>query len=355
MKLVFIHLLNNYSGSPNVLSLIIKEVVQKKYQVELLTNKSEGFLSSLCGVTYRFIPYRWVANNSLLTFIYFVVTQLRLFLLLLFLKRRGNIYYINTILPIGAILACYLTKKTFCIHVHENMKQQKILYILARFVYKYCNKKSVFVSEYVRSQALNVRDSIVVYNALGKEFLEQIRYVPFQERTTILMLCSLRVYKGIYEFITLAYSLPNYKFELVVSDSEDNVETFIEENMIPNNLVIFPAQTSVHPFYQRAKLVLNLSKPEYCIETFGLTLLEAMAYGIPVIGPMVGGPTEIIDNGKNGFLVDADNIEGLKEKINLLMSDNDLYMKMSEEALQKSKFFSLENMVNAIEDYLHLK
>jgi glycosyltransferase involved in cell wall biosynthesis len=38
-------------------------------------------------------------------------------------------------------------------------------------------------------------------------------------------------------------------------------------------------------------------------ETFGLVITEALACGTPVIGTKVGGIPELIEEGKNGFLV----------------------------------------------------
>ena len=52
---------------------------------------------------------------------------------------------------------------------------------------------------------------------------------------------------------------------------------------------------------------MNLSDPELCIETFGLTIIEGMAYGLPAIVPNVGGPTEIVLNGYNGYTIDVTN------------------------------------------------
>ena len=44
-KIAFVHLLNDYSGSPKVLSQIVKKY--SKNDIELFTSKDEGFLSNL--------------------------------------------------------------------------------------------------------------------------------------------------------------------------------------------------------------------------------------------------------------------------------------------------------------------
>jgi len=56
------------------------------------------------------------------------------------------------------------------IHVHENMQQDKPIYQIFRAAYRWCNKKSIFVSEYVQATALNCRDGMVIHNALSDEF-----------------------------------------------------------------------------------------------------------------------------------------------------------------------------------------
>lgn len=354
MRIVFINLLNNFSGSPNVLSVVIRGMVMRKHQVEIITNRSCGFLSDIPGVRYKYIHYKWSKQHKGLSLLTYLLGQLELFVLLLTAKKHSAIYYINTIAPIGAILACKLFKKQFYIHVHENMQHRKIFYGLYRFVYKYCNKHSIFVSKYVQSQALNVKDSIVAYNGLNEDFLQQA--IPHQfilsERHTLLMLCSLVSHKGIYEFIELARSMPQYKFELVVNDSKETVKEFIVKNKLSVNLKIFASQTDVHSFYRRAKLVLNLSRPDSWVETFGLTLLEGMTYGIPVIGPPVGGPCEIIEDGVDGYLLDSACTKILIEKIDRLMTDTKLYNDMAEKARQKALTFSSVRMVDKIEEYL---
>lgn len=49
------------------------------------------------------------------------------------------------------------------------------------------------------------------------------------------------------------------------------------------------------------------------VEAFGNVAIEALACGVPVIAYRRGGPAEIIEDGKSGFLVEPDSVEGLVE------------------------------------------
>ncbi len=62
-------------------------------------------------------------------------------------------------------------------------------------------------------------------------------------------------------------------------------------------------------------------------EGLGLVFLEAMASGIPVIGSDSGGIPEIIEDEVNGFLVKERDSKGLAEKINAILSSDELRKK----------------------------
>jgi glycosyltransferase involved in cell wall biosynthesis len=156
------------------------------------------------------------------------------------------------------------------------------------------------------------------------------------------MICSLKVYKGVDEFFILAQKNPQYIFKLVVNASEKDIQDYFTGKELPQNLNIYPTQTDTHPFYREASIILNLSHTDLWVETFGLTILEGMRYGLPVIVPPVGGVTELVENGENGFLIDSKNSEALSEKLNLILSNSMLYKVFSTASYQKSLDFSEE-------------
>ncbi len=348
-KITFIHSLNNFSGSPNVLSAVVRGLTARGYKARVVTSRGEGFLSGIEGVEYRYTHYRWMGNGAL-TFMLLMLSQLEMFLRTLF-GSRHRIYYINTIVPFGAILGCWLTRKRYLIHVHENMRQNKALYVILRNVYRLCNRRSIFVSGYLRSTAVGCRDGRVIYNSLPGEFIRTARNAA-KAPANILMVSSLRRYKGVYEFAQLAGMMPQYEFELVLSADHAEVDAFAKEISKPNNLTLYPMQTDLHPFYRRSKLLLQLSHPESCVETFGLTILEAMAYGTPSIVPNVGGPAELVADGVSGYTVDPHDLRDIEGKITRLMSDEGLYRTFSQAALGRAEDFDQTAMLNAIEDYL---
>lgn len=67
-------------------------------------------------------------------------------------------------------------------------------------------------------------------------------------------------------------------------------------------------------------------------ETFGLTAVEAMALGCPVVASRVGGIPEIIQHERNGLLCRAGNAEDLAEKILMLLRNPELAARLGRQA-----------------------
>ena len=69
-------------------------------------------------------------------------------------------------------------------------------------------------------------------------------------------------------------------------------------------------------------------------------LIEAFASGLPVVATRVGGIPEIIQEGENGYLVDAKNSEQIAAKISYLFSHGDAIKHISLQNIEKAKEYS---------------
>jgi len=69
-------------------------------------------------------------------------------------------------------------------------------------------------------------------------------------------------------------------------------------------------------------------------EPFGLTLIEAASCGVPVVATDDGGPRDIIENCKNGILVDVSDTKNISKAINKILDDKKLWEKLSENGMK---------------------
>lgn len=86
-------------------------------------------------------------------------------------------------------------------------------------------------------------------------------------------------------------------------------------------------------------------------ETFGLAALEAMSCSVPVISSNIGGLPEVNVHGKTGYLCDLDDVECMAEYGVKILSDSDLYNRMSENARKHAETFNQDVVVKQYESF----
>lgn len=89
-------------------------------------------------------------------------------------------------------------------------------------------------------------------------------------------------------------------------------------------------------------------------EGMPMSVLEAMAYGIPVIATTVGGIPEIINNGVNGFLIHIGDIIALADKLEILLLNKDFAKQIGQAGRQtvQQKFDLNKSIEKLIKIYL---
>jgi len=80
-------------------------------------------------------------------------------------------------------------------------------------------------------------------------------------------------------------------------------------------------------------------------EGFGLVLTEAMSFGLPIISFDNNGPSEILQNGEYGILIENGNIEDFTEKLNQLINNYTLRKKYQQKSLTRVEDFRLKNII----------
>ncbi|MFN8154946.1 MAG: glycosyltransferase family 4 protein [Bacteroidia bacterium] len=342
--IVAVHLLNDFSGSPLVFSQALRALQKEGHEVIIHTSRwKEGFLNK---VPARFVgfPYRFY-SNTLMRLTAFLFSQVYLFFQLLHYRKTDAVIYVNTMLPFGAALAGAVMGKKVVYHLHESYIRPAALKGFLRFIAAKTADKILYVSGYLeREERINGVDGTVVYNAVSDEFIHQAaahQYSQQPEKTfMVLMVCSLKDYKGIPEFLRLAARHPQLKFEMVINATDTDIRQYFSKHTVPQNFVWHPVQRNLDTFYRRASLVVNLTNPDQCIETFGMTILEAMCYGIPVIAPPVGGPTELVQEQQNGFTIDVRDEATLDFRLQYLAENPEFMEQLSEGARKTAERFT---------------
>lgn len=356
-RIVCFHLLNDYSGSPKVLAMVLEGLLEKGYCVELVTSK-HGVLNDLRdkqGIRFHTYFYHF-SKNPFVTLVLYLYSQVYTFFFSFkFLFKKDVVFYINTILPVAPAFAGKLIGKKVVYHYHENaFIKSKFYRILASIMEKIADEV-ICVSEYQRGFLSRKERVTVIPNSLPVSFTEAFETDSVKPTlSTVLMLSSLKVYKGLVEFAVLAKALPIISFELVVNANKEDIEAFWLEQgvMPPKNMTVYSRQTNTVPFYKRASLVLNLSNKNKFLETFGLTALEAFTAGVPVIVPTEGGIAELVVDGWNGFKIDVQDLDKIENKIRILSTNTELYRKLSINAEKISLRYSYKSMIERVSSLL---
>ena len=356
-EVVFVHLLNDFSGSPKILKEVIRVVATGGAQTKLYLGSSGNGVLSTCGIPITCYGYHRTGYRLLTLFTYFC-SQVLLFFKLL--NDRSitpqTIIYVNTLLPFAAALYGKLTGRKVIYHIHEIAITPAPLKVLLTGIAQWTSCLNLYVSD-AHQQALPVAGTPArrIHNALDAEFNRTAAASVYAHRRdgvfNVLMIAYLRDYKGIPEFMALVAALvdhPEIRFDLVVNDDPAVVDRYFAGKALPPNLTVHPRTRDTSAFYRRACLLLNLSRVDQCVETFGMTILEAMAFGIPVIVPPVGGPVELVTDGLEGFQVDSRNLSLLRNRVVQLCQDESKCMAMSQAGRARAAEFSFTRFAESI-------
>jgi len=197
------------------------------------------------------------------------------------------------------------------------------------------------------AQSYRARYSILIYIPVD---LERFKPHKIQSRKEILILSvgQIKKRKGFGEIIEALRLLKKEGNDvpklLIVGEMSNPMDQgfFNEIRQRAEGLgVIFSGQISPEKMPEIYSLADILVHASY-VESLGLTMMEAMASGLPIIATKTSGGKELIEDGRTGFLVSIKDPLGIKEKIQILMKHDDMRRSMGEQGREKIEIMMQE-------------
>jgi glycosyltransferase involved in cell wall biosynthesis len=355
---IFIHLLNDFSGSPRIMGAKIASYRRHGAQCCVITNAAGGFIAAADG-PHRFVSYAKAPTNKPLWLLRLLWWHLRTFLVVLRLAGPGDTVHASTLLTAPHLLAARLKGARTVIHIMETEVSPRahkaiLIFFATRFA-----QRVIYLSAYVRT-ALGHHFAgwpwRITYPCIDPAIMAAAN-APDRPRDparpfTVGLVCSMIWHKGYAEFIELARLCPDLCFLLVLNGSEAALDAQIPRAARPANLTVRFSVKQIGTALADMDLLVSLTRREGWIETFGLTLIEAMAFGLPVIAPDIGAPTEFIEHGINGFLVNEADLARIGQLIGRLHADGATYARMAKAARATAERFSDSSFQAAVGDEL---
>jgi len=276
-------------------------------------------------------------------------------------KKNIELIHIHTASR-GSFLRKYITfkiakvfRKKIVFHIHG-----------AEFELFYNESQNCIKKEITK--ALNASDLIIVLSNEWKKTISEIStnnnikvlYNPTvikeiahveSESINVLFMGRLGKRKGIYDIIEAAKLLknPNIEINLYGDGNLEEFEKLIVDKNLQEKIKIRGWISGV----EKDEVLKNSDiflLPSYN-EGLPMSILEAMAFGLPTISTPVGGIPEAVEDGVNGFIVQPGDYVTLAEKIDLLANDKPLREQMGQEGYKMAKEkFDINIIINKLQD-----
>lgn len=182
------------------------------------------------------------------------------------------------------------------------------------------------ISDYQRDQ--------LILMGMAPERIETIHHPvalpelgPDQPRDHVLFVGRLERYKGIFPLIEAARRLPHVPF-VFVGEGPDGDSARAESAELVN--IAWRGALTGDALVQARVRAMCAVVPSLGPEPFGLTSIEALAHATPVIASAIGGLTETVRDGVDGFHVAPGDVEAMVDRISRLVAAPDLARRMGD-------------------------
>lgn len=345
----------------------VKALADQGFEVHVVTQHNHGIPYEEVMDGIHIHRFRWIEPKKFRALVHFhglmdtfrmitYVISLFFNLIRITTKYKIELVHAHSVIPTGftASVVSKIMHKPIFITAHgmdiNNFKNSKIFNYFLAFSLN-SSSKSIAVSEdLAKKMRLMVNDEnkiVVIRNAVDTDRFNPTRDKSIRDKfdvkyddILVLFVGYLDTFKGIFELLSAFNHLKsennNVKLIMVGTGPKKEVMLKILTESGIENEVIFTGvveHQKIHKYYQAADIFVL---PSYT-EGLPVSVLEAMACGLPVVATHVGGIPEIITDGINGFLVPPKAEEELIKKLMILINNEHLRDQFRNNSLKRVK------------------
>lgn len=308
MRRIFL-LSNMFPNENNVASGVF---VQKMMNQLISNDQFEIILCVLRPNRYKFVAYSWFYLRALLSMI----------------VMRDYVLYCHFVSHTGllALIGRYLFGKKVILNCHGSdivipAKTKGYIHRLNGIVLRCADKiivPSNFFAQLVSEKFDLPMKNLFIYPSGGVFYptnLEVSNHHWSKDRITFGYVGSISIAKGV-QIITKCMNHIDFPCRLIVAGPGDY--ELINSLTNSNVELIFHGvldREGVNKVYEEIDVLLF---PTLLEESLGLTPIEAMAFGVPVVASKIGAVTEYIEHKKNGFLIEPGSLDDLTKTLMLI-------------------------------------
>lgn len=273
---------------------------------------------------------------------------------LFFLRKKVNAIHPDSILSFGelwnsfVLLALYGLK--FPVYISDRCSPERRYNTLHLFLRKWLYPRATGIIAQTQ-KAKEIYFNLFRHNnieIIGNPIQEIKLDRNIRRENIILMVGRLIETKHQDELVKMFLKINNPGWKLVLvgydhlqQNNSERIREIIDSHNAQERVFLEGKQTDVARYYAKSKIFAFTSSSEGFPNAIG----EAMSAGIPAVAfDCVAGPSEMINDNYNGFLVPLFDFKKFREKLELLMQDEDLRIKMGERAKVDIKKYSIQRV-----------
>ena len=359
-----------------------KKLVENGIEVHVLTQHDSGIpYEEVMGGIYVH-RFKWLEPKKFRALVHFkgVKDNLRLltYVISLFFnliritkKYKIEIIHAHSVIPTGLVSVivakirgcpCVITSHGMDIN---NFDAKSIHGHLISFSLNHCDKAiavSGDLAETMKSFGISGNKIVILRNVVNTERFKPYKNMDLRHKygigeneSLILFVGYLDIFKGIFELVDAFYDIntknKNVKLMMVGTGPKKAELKKKISKLNLNGFVIFTGEIppfEMHNYYHAADIFVL---PSYT-EGLPISILEAMACALPVVATDVGGVSEIVKDGSNGFVVQPRDKQGLSKNLETFLNNKVLRKKFSDESLKLiiSNGLNIQSKVNSLID-----